>query len=253
MAIESQIDLNEERLITATEEALAAALVLIATLDVVNGRIVNDQLNVDRADALRGRFTDSLLPYFSSVDEVVTSFASVGPNIREDFKSADVDIEFNDQDVKILTAVSGNVRLSLRALGNKTASDIGTIVYNGTISGDTIENVNKTVEQLLIGNTGKPGRSLSHVAATEAETAIMEFNAIMTRRKGDEIGIQKYGYAGSLIKDSRQWCIDHVNRDYTLEEIEEWGPQLWQGKKPGNPFVTRGGWRCRHRWIPKTQ
>jgi hypothetical protein len=24
----------------------------------------------------------------------------------------------------------------------------------------------------------------------------------------------------------------------------------WQGKEPGDPFVVRGGYNCRHFWVP---
>jgi hypothetical protein len=29
-----------------------------------------------------------------------------------------------------------------------------------------------------------------------------------------------------------------------------WNSQTWQGKKPGDPFVVRGGYNCRHMFVP---
>ena len=37
---------------------------------------------------------------------------------------------------------------------------------------------------------------------------------------------------------------------YTIEKIrKEWSGD-WQGKQEGDPFVVRGGYRCRHTWLP---
>ena len=78
----------------------------------------------------------------------------------------------------------------------------------------------------------------------------LEVDSVILAKKAEEFGITKFKYAGSLIKDSRKWCVDHVGKIYTLEEIENWESQKWQGKKSGDSFVVRGGWNCRHRWLP---
>ena len=31
---------------------------------------------------------------------------------------------------------------------------------------------------------------------------------------------------------------------------EIWNNQSWGGKSIGDPFIVRGGYRCRHTWLP---
>ncbi|MCK5605188.1 hypothetical protein KAR91_25075, partial [Candidatus Pacearchaeota archaeon] len=66
----------------------------------------------------------------------------------------------------------------------------------------------------------------------------------------DNIGAEHFRYSGSLIKDSRQWCKDHAGKIYTRAEIDGWRDQSWGGKKEGDPFITLGGWGCRHYLVP---
>ena len=42
-----------------------------------------------------------------------------------------------------------------------------------------------------------------------------------------------------------------LNRTLTEEQIRDmWNNRAWQGKSTGDPFIVRGGYRCRHTWIP---
>ena len=42
-----------------------------------------------------------------------------------------------------------------------------------------------------------------------------------------------------------------LNRTLNEKEIRDiWNRQSWGGKSPGDPFIVRGGYRCRHTWIP---
>ena len=38
---------------------------------------------------------------------------------------------------------------------------------------------------------------------------------------------------------------------YTEKEIRNlWNTRSWNGKANGDPFIVRGGYRCRHTWLP---
>lgn len=60
-------------------------------------------------------------------------------------------------------------------------------------------------------------------------------------------------YSGTIMKRTRNFCRRRVNRVYTLEEINSWNEQKWQGKIPGvDVKVALGGYGpCRHHlsWI----
>ncbi len=64
-------------------------------------------------------------------------------------------------------------------------------------------------------------------------------------------GIEKFKYVGGTIATSRDFCRSHNGKIYTAAEINRiWRRQTWGGKAPGNPFVVRGGYNCRHMFVP---
>ena len=40
-----------------------------------------------------------------------------------------------------------------------------------------------------------------------------------------------------------------MSRD-TEEELRRIWQGSWAGKSEGDPFIVRGGYRCRHTWLP---
>jgi hypothetical protein len=66
----------------------------------------------------------------------------------------------------------------------------------------------------------------------------------------DRLGLDYAIYSGTLEKDSRPWCIKHVNKVLSREEIEKWKDYSWQGKNTigYDPYTDAGGFSCRHHW-----
>ena len=84
-----------------------------------------------------------------------------------------------------------------------------------------------------------------------ATDAANQYNASLNVSAGQRVGATKWKYFGSLIRDSRQVCEKTVNKEFTENEIREiWSNEDWAGKAPGDPFVVRGGYNCRHHWRP---
>lgn len=86
--------------------------------------------------------------------------------------------------------------------------------------------------------------------ATVFTTSVFEFNSAITRLRARLAGIKTYKYVGGTIATSRDFCVAHNNKIYTEAEIKRIWQQKWGGKAPGDPFVVRGGYNCRHHWIP---
>jgi hypothetical protein len=55
-------------------------------------------------------------------------------------------------------------------------------------------------------------------------------------------------YFGPVDNWIRPFCLEHVGKVYTRRSIE----QMDNGELP-QPFLTRGGWDCRHKWIGISQ
>lgn len=91
-------------------------------------------------------------------------------------------------------------------------------------------------------------RNLSNTAADTVFNADSTFGIAL----GQQLGVERYTYVGPGDTKTRAWCAGHLNRTYTLKEIQDlWANNTWGGKAPGDPMTVRGGYNCRHFWMPK--
>ena len=63
---------------------------------------------------------------------------------------------------------------------------------------------------------------------------VMQFHGQFTVAKAKEAGIDKFTYTGTLVRDSRDFCVGMLNKVLTEEQIREiWNSRGWQGKSTG--------------------
>ena len=97
----------------------------------------------------------------------------------------------------------------------------------------------------------RAGNNLRRYASQIAHDSVMQFHGQFTVKKAKDSGLNHFRYTGTLVRDSRPFCINMVNKTLTEKEIRNvWNNQSWEGKSTGDPFIVRGGYRCRHTWIP---
>jgi hypothetical protein len=76
------------------------------------------------------------------------------------------------------------------------------------------------------------------------------FDGAVTLLQGQNQPNVVYRYTGGIVKESRDFCTRMDGRTLTEAEIRNiWSTQSWQGKQPGDPFVVRGGYNCRHIFV----
>ncbi len=110
---------------------------------------------------------------------------------------------------------------------------------------DAVEQLHTTYARDRLGN------NLRRYAYQQVHDGLMQFNGSFTQAKAQEAGLTHYEYFGSLVRDSRQHCKDHIGQVLSTDEIRQiWANESWQGKAPGDPFVVRGGYNCRHHFMP---
>ena len=113
---------------------------------------------------------------------------------------------------------------------------------------EEIAAASRVIKQRLTGiNTTASLRDLTNRAT---EQTVMKFDGAYTFGKAKREGKTRFQYEGGIVSESREWCRSHVGETYTEEEIYALWDDDWQGKEPGDPFVVRGGYNCRHFWIP---
>jgi len=99
-------------------------------------------------------------------------------------------------------------------------------------------------------NADRLGNNLRRYATTYATDSLNQYSATLTITTANEQGIDQFEYYGDVIRDSREFCKKHVGKEYSREEIERIWAGSWAGKAPGDPFLVRGGYNCRHQWLP---
>ena len=117
---------------------------------------------------------------------------------------------------------------------------------------DAKDEINDLMRQLRkqFQNVSVGGGMYQSVSA-EAHDMVMDFDGVFTIHRARQAGLKRFKYSGTLIANSRDFCVQHVGKTYTEAEIKKiWSSQSWSGKRAGDPFVVRGGEKCRHFFIP---
>ena len=94
------------------------------------------------------------------------------------------------------------------------------------------------------------GDNLSAYSGQIVQDALMGFDGQFAKFRADELGLTSFIYYGSIIRDSRDFCVEHANKVFTEEEARALWQSDWQGKSGSDPFLDRGGYNCRHHWQP---
>ena len=95
------------------------------------------------------------------------------------------------------------------------------------------------------------GSSLQNTVKAGMHDKVMDFDAVFIKHRAEQAGLTKFKYTGSIIAESRDFCVRNVGRTFTKAEAQSlWSSQSWKGKRNGDAFVVRGGHNCRHFWVP---
>ena len=144
--------------------------------------------------------------------------------------------------------ISGVFMDSNDAQVRRTQRRLQGMLTSGTASPDEIRGAVKNIRERLTGvNTTA---SLRDLTAKTVSDVVMKFDGAYTAGKAKRAGVKRWRYDGGVIAETRQWCRDHTGETYTEDEIYDLWSSDWSGKEEGDPFVVRGGYNCRHFWVP---
>ena len=134
----------------------------------------------------------------------------------------------------------------------KKQKELVNFIQEQKIAGKTnTEDFKTAVDELkqTYGST-VTGANLAVYSSQIVQDALMGFDGQFAKFRADELGLTHYVYYGTIIRDSRDFCVEHVNKVFTEEEARQLWQQEWQGKSGSDPFLDRGGYNCRHHWQP---
>lgn len=277
--IERLGDSHEKRVIESLYALEDRLVQLVAEAPLRDGKLFDLEWAVQARKDIRALIDDEFL---STVNDNVDSF-------NDAVKSAEAMIgkyaEFTGVSKTVVRALKKQSFQGFEELAGTFLNDIAGEVYQNTLTGRPVADSIKTLRQKIngvyaqadkveiqklvdiaaAGGAGaedaikklhsvyaadKLGNNMRRYATQMVHDSLMQFDASINVQAGIETGADKWKYYGSVIRDSREFCAAHAGKVYTEEEIREIWQGNWAGKAPGDPFIVRGGYNCRHHFRP---
>ena len=127
-----------------------------------------------------------------------------------------------------------------------------------TVQGKALKNkLDKNIQTLQSKFArDRAGENMKRYAGQILNDSLREFDATLNLAKSNDAGLIHVVYQGSNIPTTRDFCRLVRSGAYdkrkgglfTIDEVRKLWRRNWKGKKPGDPFIVRGGYNCRHQW-----
>ena len=183
---------------------------------------------------------------FSGFEDIAERFLKVIND--EVYQSVIAGRPFDDMVSNIRSHINGVYKRSNSAEINELVDFINENKYKASMKSQVEDAIRKLQTQYA---SDRAGNNLRRYAGQIAHDSVMQFHGQFTVAKAKASGLEHFTYTGTLVRDSRPFCRNMLNKTLTEKEIRDiWNNQGWQGKSTGDPFIVRGGYRCRHTWIP---
>ena len=183
---------------------------------------------------------------FSGFEDIAERFLKVIND--EVYQSVIAGRPFDDMVSNIRSHINGVYKRSNSAEINELVDFINENKYKASMKSQVEDAIRKLQTQYA---SDRAGNNLRRYAGQIAHDSVMQFHGQFTVAKAKASGLKHFTYTGTLVRDSRPFCRNMLNKTLTEKEIRDiWNNQGWQGKSTGDPFIVRGGYRCRHTWIP---
>ena len=247
--IERLADQHEAQ-IKKTLEDLEARIIADISKAVNEQDIITTQIAIQLRPNLR-RFIEET--YSTVADSNVRDYDRIVTSFMDEFGELNIPDNFKtltQVDLDTITELKFQSFSGYQDIANRYLTEISNNVYQNAIAGKPFEEMVKDIKGLITGDVDRRGRTMSGYASQIAHDSVMQFDGQFTVYKAKQAGLNKYKYTGTLVRDSRDHCKKHINKIYTEERIREIWQGSWAGKSEGDPFIVRGGYRCRHTWLP---
>jgi hypothetical protein len=199
-------------------------------------------------------------PYQAQVAEVIKGFEMLSELSNEYITVALGD--FSEKKALYKAILETNIATTKDALlGAGIRENFGTAiqeVLKDNIAGiGTRSELNKTLRKFIEG-TPEESAFLNRYIKQTTNDAVMTFNSEYIQTIAEDLDVEYYLYAGTVINDSRAFCVSRSGRYFTTDQVKAWANlKGWDGRMKGTNsstiFIYRGGYNCRHQLWPVSQ
>lgn len=259
------------------KDVFARVVELSGELETTYGRLKPSVKNVKIIGQIKAELEKIIVskPYMKRLDEFVGAFDTVTDInsryfslVNKRFKPGRVFTEVKRQAIDDTLA-----SLTRSGIGNNVTEGIREILRRNVTSGGRFTDF---VDQIrtYITDTKSGDGALVKYAKQITTDSLNQYNATYTQLATADLGMEWFQYAGSLIKTSREWCVEMINAKDTCQRYihRSQFAELVRGRicgrqvpiyaKTGLPYgmiegttadtlmVNRGGWSCGHQFYP---
>ncbi len=273
-------DKHQQRIAAALQELEERIAQLMASAPLKDGELFDLEWALSARPELRKLIDDI---YLAEVQASIAQYKNVSASALSMLKTYG---DFTNVDASVINQLQRLSFQGFEAIAAEYLDVLATEIYQSTLTGrafsESVKNLRQSINGIYIGSDSLEAKKLVDIAAngTKAQQAaaveklqtlygrdrtgrnlrrysvqmmqdsLMQFDASINTAIGKESGAEKWKYYGSLVRDSREFCEKRAGKVFTNEEILQQWSGSWAGKAPGDPFIVRGGYNCRHHWRP---
>lgn len=271
---ERLMEQSENNLLKSIEDAepdiLKEVMRLFDTIDVSAGKIQNTPKAVAFLASVEDKIYNALRRggYPESIKTFVKSFDHIQNNIIDlhDTMNGERISKSQIEPYKKIEVNNTISKLTENGLAKDFVNPVRQALYRNILTGASITETQKFLTDAIKTSTNADGKLLRYVKQV-ARDSVSQFDGTVQANIAKDIGLNGGRYVGSLIKDSRAQCMKWVTengglwRNEDLMEEIRWAKSkgTYKGKVSSGMIdettvqtfaIYRGGFNCRHRFIP---
>jgi len=206
-------------------------------VQITNAITANPQYNVMLAD---------IAATFARVAEVSSAYLS----------AAFIDIGINESLKQVLVNQATTEVIGLltgAGVDSNFTAQVQNIIQTWITGQGNRASLNRLLRAAIKGTPERQARLARYVKQVSND-AIEQFNRKYIETMTADLDVGYWLYAGTVIKDSRPFCVARTGRVFTTKQVKSWASLSWSGKIPATDKATiisyLGGYNCRHRLLP---
>lgn len=249
--LSSKLESQEVRIQRVLNELENRIIDSLDRLERSKGKLKTGKLAFKQAQGVHQQIINEFGNTFDSqMKELVKEFSELEVEMKRYYKNVKIPSAFMSVNKDTFKALKDQTFKVYKQLSTQTVNRIAQSVYDAVLTGNSFKKLTNEISAVLVGYQDIKGRPLETYAKTYAQDSLMNYYSTIQNMSSDESELDYFLYSGTVMKDTRPFCEARAGKIFTRSEIESWQDKDWAGKAPGSIWIVRGGYNCRHFFVP---